>query len=271
MGVVIRSWNVFHFNTHPVVGGERAREMVELITEGDPDVVCLQELPAWALGRLEDWSGMRVVTSVARRPSLGPLPLTADMGRILNDLQRPLARGYFEGQANATLLGPRVRLEQARTLVLNDRRFRRAQARWLGLPPLTRLGWAREPRTCIATRLRLPDGRGAVVANAHATSFRADERVSDAEILRAAVFLDTLARPDDVCVLAGDLNVRFDDSRTLRELTGPEWGFDGHAPGVDHMLVRGATATPTRYWPRERRRLDGVLLSDHAPVERELT
>jgi endonuclease/exonuclease/phosphatase family metal-dependent hydrolase len=192
------------------------------------------------------------------------------VGRRLNDIHRPVARGFFEGQANATLVGARIRLEETATLVLNDRAFRRAQARWLGLAPIARLGWAREPRTCLAARVRLSDGRRAVIGNVHATSFRADERLADAELLRAAVFLDALAAPSDVCVLAGDLNVRTSRSWTLRELRTEEWGFEGEAPGVDHMLVRGAAATPTRYWPTERRRFDGVLLSDHAPVERRL-
>ena len=38
-------------------------------------------------------------------------------------------------------------------LVLNDRRFRRAQARRLGLDLVTRLAWARERRVCEVVRL----------------------------------------------------------------------------------------------------------------------
>ena len=270
MTLLVRSWNVFHGNTVPLRGGERMREMLELITEGEPDVVCLQEVPAWALRHLERWSWMTAVGSVARPPSFGPLPIPTEVGRVLNDLHRPLSRGFFEGQANATLLGPRVQLEDTHSLVLNDRRFRRAQARWLALPLFARIAWGREPRTCLAVRVRLLEGRRAVIGNAHATSFRYDERLPDAEILRAAVFLDALAAPEDVVILAGDLNVREQRSWNLRELTGPEWGFSGGARGVDHLLVRGATATPTRYWPLDRRRVGGALFSDHAPVEREL-
>lgn len=266
----MRSWNVFHGNTCPPRGGERMREMLELITEGEPDVVCLQEVPAWALRHLERWSGMTAVGSVARPPSLGPLPVPTEVGRVLNDLNRPLARGFFEGQANATLLGAGVRLEDTHSLVLNDRRFRRAQSRWLALRTFSRIAWGREPRTCLAVRARLADGRGMVIGNAHTTSFRYDERLPDAEILRAAVFLDALAAPADIVVLAGDLNVREERSWNLQELIGPEWGFDGGARGVDHLLVRGTTATPTCYWPTERRTIGGELFSDHAPVERIL-
>ena len=240
------------------------REMLQLITQGEPDIVRLQEAPAWALRHLERWSGMTAVGSVARPPSFGPLRVPTEVGRVLNDVHRPLSRGFFEGQANATLLGPRVRLEDTHSLVLNDRRFRRAQARWLALPLFARIAWGREPRTCLAVRAWLPDGGRAVIGNAHATSFRYDERLPDAEILRAAVFLDALAAPEDVVILAGDLNVREQRSWNLLEPTGPEWGFSGGARGVDHLLVRGTKATPTRYWPVDRRRLAASFLRPRA-------
>lgn len=242
--------------------------MLALVTEDEPDLVCLQEVPAWALPRLGEWTRMDVRADVARRPSFGPLPVPAGVGRVLTDVGRPYVRGLFEGQANAVLVGRRLHVLDRASITVNDPRFRRAQARWLALGVLARLAWAREPRHCLAVRLRLPDGRAAVVGNLHATSFRADERLADAELLRAAVFVDTLARRDDVCVLAGDFNVRADRSWTLAELTSPQWGFEGGAPGVDHVLVRGAPATPTARWPQSRRRYGGVLLSDHAPVER---
>src|SRR5687768_4386166 len=139
LSLLVRSWNVFHGNTSPPRGGERMREMVELITEGAPDVVCLQEVPPWALERLAEGSGMTAAGGIARSPCFGPLPVSVQVGRILNDINRPLARGFFEGQANATLVGPRVRLVESRSLVLNDRRFRRAQTRWLALPAFTRI------------------------------------------------------------------------------------------------------------------------------------
>ena len=52
MALVIRTWNLFHGNTHPP--GRRAylRQMIELVTRDRPDVVCLQELPVWSLARL---------------------------------------------------------------------------------------------------------------------------------------------------------------------------------------------------------------------------
>jgi hypothetical protein len=33
------------------------------------------------------------------------------------------------------------------------------------------------------------------------------------------------------------------------------------------VLVRGAEAGPVETWPVERRRVGGLVLSDHAPVE----
>jgi endonuclease/exonuclease/phosphatase family metal-dependent hydrolase len=57
----------------------------------------------------------------------------------------------------------------------------------------------------------------------------------------------------------------------LRDLTGPEWGFSEPGPGIDHILVRGATASPMRRWPDEQRKLGDRLLSDHAPVELDVT
>lgn len=79
MALVVRTWNLFHGKPHPA--GRRAylRPMIELITRDRPDVVCLQELPVWALRHLRAWSGMHAVGAVARRPRLpiGARPVTA--------------------------------------------------------------------------------------------------------------------------------------------------------------------------------------------------
>jgi endonuclease/exonuclease/phosphatase family metal-dependent hydrolase len=152
--------------------------------------------------------------------------------------------------------------------VLNSRRFRRAQARWLELPLLARLAWAKERRVAHAVRLRLRDGRGVLVANMHATAYPPDGRLASAEILRATVFADALARPDDVTVLAGDFNV-FAGSKVLKTLTSEAWGFAGPGlgPRIDHVLVRGADPGPIVVWGEERRRVGDRLLSDHSPVE----
>ena len=267
MAFLVRSWNLFHGNTLPPRREHRLEEMVRLVTADEPRFVCLQEVPAWALERLGEWSGMQVFGAVAQPPRIGPLPSRPDVGRALTSLHHGLLRSAFDGQANAVLVAPELPVLRHETLVLNPLGFRRAQARWLDLPLLARLAWAKERRICHAVEAETRDGRRALVANLHATAYRADERLADAELLRAAVFADALARPADVCVLAGDFNVRASRSWTFREITRPEWGFAGGGGGIDHVLARGAPVSPATRWPDARRRRDGLLLSDHAPVE----
>ena len=240
--------------------------MIELATADQPDVLCLQEVPPWALERLGKWSGMTVFGVVAVRPSIGPLPSTAEIGRRLTALDPPRFRGAFAGQANAILLAPGLRALERDSIVLNTRSFRRAQARWVGLPLADELYWAKERRVCQAVRAALSDGRVASITNFHATGSK-DKRIPDAEVMRAATFADALSGPHEVCVLAGDFNITTERSLTLAEITGPEWGFSPPADGIDHVLVRGADATAPERWPIARRRVDGVVVSDHSPVD----
>ncbi len=243
--------------------------MVRLASADRPDVLCLQELPVWSLNVLAAWSGMTAVGDVARRPRIGPFPSSAELGRIVTELNHGLLRSAFTGQANAILLGAELRVLERRRVVLNSFRFRRWQARRLELGTVARLAWGKERRICQAVRV----GRGdatLVLGNLHATGYP-DRRLADAELLRAAVFVDGLARPGEPVLLCGDFNLSVDDSRTLANLIEPEWGFTGPTPtGIDHVVVRGLQAGAPERWPRERRSLDGRLLSDHAPVEREV-
>ena len=207
--LLVRSWNVFHGNAAAPERGHYLERMIRLATAGDVDVVCLQEVPAWALPRLGDWSGMTSVEEVAARPMFGPIPIPAEVGRRLTDLHHGLLRSAFS---------------------------------------------------------ELEPGRTALIANLHATS-SSDPRLPDAELLRAAVFVDWLAQPGELVVLAGDFNVGRGTSATLAELTGARWGFSEAGPGIDHVLVRGGAASPHAVWAEEQRRLDDRVLSDHAPVE----
>ena len=267
MSLLVRSWNLFHGNAVPPERRAFLEEMVRLASADEPDVLLLQEVPAWALGHLDEWSGMAAVGEVAARPSLGPLPSTAEVGRVLTSFHHGLLRSAFSGQANAILVRSPLRVLDSRAIVLNARRFRRAQARWLRLGSVARLAWANERRVCQALRLRRPDGATLLVANLHATSYPPDERLADAELLRAVTFVDALAGPHEPIVLGGDLNVTAARSWTLSDLVGPDWGFSEPGPGIDQILVRGAESTQPERWPQDRRRLDGRLLSDHAPVE----
>jgi endonuclease/exonuclease/phosphatase family metal-dependent hydrolase len=84
--------------------------------------------------------------------------------------------------------------------------------------------------------------------------------VPTAEVEQARQFAEGLARPGEPVVLAGDFNLQMP-------------ALPGYSPpgaGIDHVLVRGAASTPVATWPRERRTVEGVLLSDHAPVEAEV-
>ena len=241
--------------------------MLRLATADGPDVLCLQEVPVWALAHLERWSGMQAVGDVAARPMLGPLPWTAGLGKALTDVDHGLFRSAFTGQANAILVRSGLRILAHRVATLNPRRFRAAQARGLGLDWLARLAWGKERRIVQAIRLALPSERTAWLGNLHATSYPPDQRLPDAELLRATTFVDGLAAPGELMILAGDFNISFLRSRTLHELTAPEWGFSNAGPAIDHVLVRGAPSTPVHRWPDERREHEGRLLSDHAPVE----
>jgi endonuclease/exonuclease/phosphatase family metal-dependent hydrolase len=243
--------------------------MVRLATADGPDVLCLQEVPVWALPELERWSGYTAVGTVAARPMLGPLPSTPGLGRALTDLNHGLLRSAFTGQANAILLGPGLEAVETRDVILNSFRYRRAQARRHELGLLQRLAWGKERRVCQVVRVRRQDDT-LVVANAHLTG-SADKRIPDAELLRAAVFVDGVARPEEPVLFCGDLNLSVRNSRVLGELAAAQWGFSGPTPtGIDHVLVRGLDALPPVRWPVERRASHGWLLSDHAPVQREV-
>jgi endonuclease/exonuclease/phosphatase family metal-dependent hydrolase len=239
--------------------------MIERIVEDGPAIVALQELGAGTLGSLAAWSGYKSYGDVSARPRL-PHPLAT----LVTDLSPNVLRSAVEGQAIALLVDPAVRVDDHRSIVLNSRRYRARISDELGLGVHARLWWARERRVCQALRLRLPDDRSAVVANFHATSYH-DRRLADAELRRAASFAVGLAEPDEAVVLAGDFNLTVVTSPTLRELSTPAWAFSPAGPGLDHVLVRGLEVTHAeRHWPEDLRRHEGVLLSDHAPVELEV-
>ena len=58
MSLLVRTWNVFHGRTSPPSSALHLEEMVRTVVEDGPDVVAFQEVPVWALDRLEAWSGM---------------------------------------------------------------------------------------------------------------------------------------------------------------------------------------------------------------------
>jgi endonuclease/exonuclease/phosphatase family metal-dependent hydrolase len=259
--VLVRSWNLYHGNSCPPGRSAHLDEMIALATADEPDVVCLQEVPAWALTRF-------TVGDVAAPPSIGPLPIPAAVGRLLTASHPGLFRSAFAGQGNAVHVGPRLRVLRRAVAILNPPPVRAAAAEKLGLDLVSRLAWAKERRIVQAVRLLHDDGRTFLVANMHCTSSR-DVRLPAVELERAATFALDQSEQDDVVVLAGDFNLRGSNHAVLA-LTDGSWGFSSPAPGVDHVLVRGAPASEPRVWKPERRVLDGVLLSDHTPVEVEI-
>src|SRR5919109_406717 len=216
--LLVRTWNLFHGNAKPPERRAFLEEAVRLASADRPDVLCLQEVPVWALERLDEWSGMAAVGAVAARPTIGPLPSTPELGRRLTAIDHGRFRSAFSGQANAVLVVAGLRVLESHDIVLNPRRFRRAQARWLGLDLVARLAWAKERRVCQAVRARAEDGSTLVVGNLHATSYDADQRLADAELLRAAWFVDAVAIPGEPVVICGDFNVTAARSRTLADL-----------------------------------------------------
>ncbi len=246
---------MFHGNAVPPERRAFLEQMVKLATEDHPDALCLQEVPVWALSRLEGWSGMQAFGAVASRPKL----ISAELGRLITELNHGFFRSAFTGQANAILLAPAFTPVGEGSIVLNPRSFRRAEAKKLELDFRTRLGWARERRVCQAVRAET-DGRFVSVANLHASGL---DELADVELQRAADFAESFAEPGDTLVLAGDFNIGPGTSQTLKHLDG----YSEPIPGIDQVLVKGSEALGTERWPPEQRTVDGHLLSDHAPVE----
>lgn len=230
MRLHVRTWNVFHGNADPPRRSGYLHAMIDLALEDRPDVLCLQELPVWALGRLDRWSGMATFAAVTRPPlRLGP------MSRWLTHAHQGFFRSSLAGQANAILV--------TRGRTVDD----------LGHARIS--DGHRERRLVHA--VRLTGEPGVVVANLHATNDLRDPVVPRAEAARAQAFVDALAEPGEAVVLAGDFNV-----------ADPELhGFSAPGAGIDDVLVRGARAIEVTIWPRERRTRHGVVLSDHAPVD----
>ena len=99
----------------------------------------------------------------------------------------------------------------------------------------------------------------------HLTHF--DQRLAEAELAKAAAFVDQVAGGQTPSLLGGDLNIHgsataFASLRTTG-YTPPETGID-HLLGRGMRLVRGPAPLDERARTR-----DGVRLSDHPIVEAE--
>jgi endonuclease/exonuclease/phosphatase family metal-dependent hydrolase len=234
LSLLVRTWNLYHGRTHPKSERTYLERMVRLISLDAPDVVALQEVPLWGLGRLEGWSGMQALWAVTVPSVLGPV------ARFLTDLDPVRMRFTLEGQANALLVNPHFEVLKHRVLVMNP-----------DVPTWDWLFHGRQRRVCQIAEV-LARGRTLVVGNLHATN---DPEIARVEVGVAA---EVLAEAR-CCVLSGDFNVV---EHVVPDFSPPLPG------GIDQILVRGTAVErgPDR-WPMERRRVDGRLLSDHAPVE----
>jgi hypothetical protein len=227
---VVRTWNLFHGNAVPPERRAFLRQMVELVSADAPTVVCLQEVPGWALTRLERWSGMRAFGAMAAPPRLR----SVELGRLVTELDHGLFRSAFTGQANAILVARGLDARAETPLVLSERG---------------------ERRVC---QLLRTDALGAI-GNFHVTG----GSMADGQFRRA---VDFVAEADDRAIVAGDANLRPGDGETYAHARAIGFG-ETLAGSIDQILVRGLPASPPIAWPEERRRVGGRLLSDHAPVE----
>ena len=243
MSLLVRSWNVFHGRTYPPGRHAYLREAIELATEDEPDVLCLQELPLWSLRRLEEWSGM-AMRSARTRHRLGRV------GRLPTDVHHGFLRSALTGQANAILLAHSLSVLEHRRRVLSGRLIE----------------WPRERRVSHGVRIRAVDGKAMVVVNLH-LSHTGSGYSAEPELRRTVELAGELAPGGEPIVLAGDFNLTA-ASEGLRRLVTE--GYSPPGPGIDHVLVDGAHATPLSVWPVERRTVDGRVLSDHPPVELRL-
>jgi endonuclease/exonuclease/phosphatase family metal-dependent hydrolase len=229
VAILVRTWNLFHGNAVPPGRRGYLREMVELVTADDPGIVCLQEVPVWALRHLERWSGMRALGAIAAVPRG-----SSELGRWITELHHGVLRSAFTGQANAILVTRDLDVSEERTLVISERG---------------------ERRVCQSARVV---GLG-VVGNFHATG----GPVAGEQFRRA---VDFIAGADDHAIVAGDANLRPGEGETYDRVAS--LGFSAPLAGsIDQILVRGLASTPPTAWPAERRRVGARLLSDHTPVE----
>ena len=176
MQALVRSWNLFHGNTVPPTRRGYLREMIELATDDRPTILCLQEVPVWALPHLAGWSGMEAHSQVARGPRR-PAALAAAITRLRNGL----FRSRLAGQANAILVDRSLTSTELGGLQISDE--------------------GRELRVVHAVRVE----KVGVVGNLHASNAAAP--IVEPELDRARVFIDALAHSDEVRILAGDFNL----------------------------------------------------------------
>ena len=225
--ILVRSWNLFHGLSVPRQRKLFLEEMVRFATRDEPAVVCLQEVPVWALKRLEEWSGMQSFGAKAARVRAG----SPWVGMFITRLHPGYFRSALTGQANAILV--------ARRLGASNR-------------SVTEVSAGNEGERRVVQTVDV-EGLG-LVANFHVTSDYADTQ------FRRVIKAVGNASP---AVLCGDANLRPLPRNAYDELAS--LGYSEPLPGIDQILVRGHELAEG---PSEGEHVvDGVVLSDHAPIE----
>jgi endonuclease/exonuclease/phosphatase family metal-dependent hydrolase len=198
------------------------------------DLVCEDQPEVVCLQELPVWG----ISRLEEWSSMNAFPVVARPPRVpgrigvrVTRMNQGFFRSAFVGQANAVLV--------SRSLPVEDRGYLRIS------DP------GRERRIVQAVGI----AGGYVIANLHANH---GPDVAELETERSRTFAEAACRPRESIVLAGDFNlldVRLD-------------GYSASSTGVvDHILVKGDSTSAPVVWPRERREHDGVVLSDHAPVD----
>src|SRR5262249_62169897 len=80
----------------PPGGKSYLHEMSDRVTADRPPVVCLQEVPAWALAAVGEWADMNAIGDRTRRGR--------PLGRHITSLNAGFFRSSFGGQGNVILL-----------------------------------------------------------------------------------------------------------------------------------------------------------------------
>jgi endonuclease/exonuclease/phosphatase family metal-dependent hydrolase len=201
--------------------------MVRFATADDPDAVCLQEVPVWALKRLEEWSGMQAFGAQAARPRLG----SPSVGMFITRLDPSFFRSAFTGQANAILVARRRRA--ANPTATEVSRHGEGERRVLQTVDVEDLG---------------------LVANFHVTSAYANSQFH--RVIEAV-------RDAAPAVLCGDANLRPLPGNAYDELAA--LGYSPPLDGIDQIVVRRLEIVEGPR--EGEHIVDGVAYSDHAPLE----
>jgi endonuclease/exonuclease/phosphatase family metal-dependent hydrolase len=152
------------------------------------------------------------------------------VGVRVTRMNQGLFRSAFVGQANAVLIARPLSAEDRGHLRISDPGRERRIVQAVG----------------VAGRY--------VIANLH-TNHGAE--IAQLETERSRAFAEAASRPGEVIVLAGDFNLQ--DVRLE--------GYSASSAGIDHVLVKGADVSRPVVWSRGRREIEGVVLSDHPPVD----